>query len=136
MNFQWPDPISFVADIVAIVGIPVLIYSTKSLYKDLKKTREPQSVSHGCLEFARADNKNGINLVPLSEVTAIPRVGDVVLLPGEYDDLKNYGGGVYKVESVVFSYLPADPKEVGQPCPALESKITINVQNLQDEKAK
>jgi len=120
---------------VAIVGIPTLAYSTRHLYKDLKKAREPQSVSHGCLEFGRADNKTGINLVPLTEVTAIPRVGDTVLLPGEYVDHKNYGGGAYKVESVVFSYLPADPNEVNQPCPALPSKITINVQNILDKKA-
>ena len=133
MNFQWPDPISFVADIIAIIGIPTLAVSTRILYQDAKKAREPQSVSHGCLEFGHADDKTGINVVPLTEVTAIPRPGDTVLLPGEYVDHKNYGGGVYKVESVVFSYLPADPKEVNQPCPALPSKITINVRDMRDE---
>ena len=133
MTCHWPDPISFVADIIAIIGIPTLRVAIRNLYKDVKKAREPQTVSHGCLEFADADDKTGINLVPLTEVAAIPRHGDTVLLPGEYVDHKNYDGGVYKVESVVFSYLHADPKEVNQPCPALPSKITINVRNMQDE---
>jgi hypothetical protein len=135
MNIQWRNLISLFADIIGIVGIPALAVSTLGLYRDVRKAREPQTVSHGCLEFGRADDKTGINLVPLSEVMAIPRAGDVVLLPGEYCDHKNYGGGTYKVESVVFSYLRADPKEVGQPCPALQSKITINVRDIQVENA-
>lgn len=133
MSFPLPDPISLIADIIAIVGIPTLAVSTRNLYRDAKKAREPQSVSHGCLEFGHADgHRTGINLVPLTEVTAIPRPGDTVLLPGEYVDHKNYGGGIYKVESVFFSYLPADPKEVDQPCPALPSKISVNVRKVTD----
>lgn len=132
MTFTWPDPISFVADIIAIVGIPTLYVATKNLYKDVRRSREPQAVSHGCLEFGRADDKTGINLVPLTEVTAIPRPGDMVLLPGEYVDHKNYGGGLYRAESVFFTYLPADPKEVDQPCPALPSKIIVNVREIRN----
>lgn len=104
MIFTLPDPISLIADVISIIGIPILAISTRNLYRDAKKAREPQSVSHGCLEFGRAHNKSGINLVPLSDVTAIPRPGDTVVLPGEYVDHKNYGDGVYKVESVLFSY--------------------------------
>ena len=128
MSFQWPDPISFVADIIAIVGIPALVVSTAKLYHDAKKAREPQSVSHGCLEFNDVDREVAINLVPLREVTAIPRAGDVVLLPGETVNDKNYGGGDYRVQSVEFSYLPA-ADEVDQPCPALPSKIIVNVRS-------
>ncbi len=76
MTFQWPDPISFVADIIAIIGIPTLFIATRNLYRDVEKAREPQSVSHGCLEFSYADRKVGINLIPLKEVSAIPRAGD------------------------------------------------------------
>ncbi len=132
MTFQWPDPISFVADIIAIVGIPTLFVATKNLYRDVKKEREPQSVSHGCLEFSYADRKIGINLVPLTEVTAIPRAGDRVFLPGETRNGKNLGGGLYEVEDVAFSYLEA-PDEVDQPCPALPSKIMVRVRSLSSE---
>jgi hypothetical protein len=132
MTFLWPDPISLVADIIAIVGIPTLAVSTTKLYKDAKKAREPQSVSHGCLEFSYVDQKCGINLVPLTEVTAIPRAGDRVFLPGETRNGKNLGGGLYEVEDVAFSYLEA-PDEVDQPCPALPSKIMVRVRSLNSE---
>jgi hypothetical protein len=132
MPFTWPDPIGFVADIIAILGIPTLVFSTAKLYKDTKKAREPQSVSHGCLEFSYADRKIAINLVPLTEVTAIPRAGDRVFLPGETRGGKNLGGGLYEVEDVAFSYLEA-PDEVDQPCPALPSKIMVRVRSLNGE---
>lgn len=128
MTFQWPDPISFVADIIAIVGIPTLAVSTEKLYKDAKRAREPQNVSHGCLEFYDVDHKAAINLVPLKEITAIPRAGDDVLLPGEYHDQKFVGSGNYRVVDVEFAYLAA-PDEVDQPCPALPSKIIVRVRN-------
>jgi hypothetical protein len=129
MSFSWPDPISFFADVITLVGIPTLAYSTWSLYKQAKKAREPQTVSHGCLEFAYADIKCGINLVPLETVTAIPRIGDHVYLPGETRNFKNLGGGYYEVISVDFTYLEA-PDEVDQPCPALPSKIIVKVRSL------
>jgi hypothetical protein len=134
MSFTWPDPISFVADVIAIVGIPTLAVSTAKLYKDAKKAREPQSVSHGCLEFADVDRRLGINLVPLEEITAIPRAGDIVLLPGETRDHENRGGGAYRVQSVEFSYLEDYYGEVDQPCAALPSKIIVNVRNMENER--
>lgn len=132
MSFTWPDPISFVADIIAIVGIPTLFVATKNIYRDVKKAREPQSVSHGCLEFSYADRKIGINLIPLKEVTAIPRAGDRVFLPGETHNGKNLSGGIYEVQDVAFSYLEA-PDEVDQPCPALPSKIMVRVRSLKGD---
>ena len=132
MTFQLPDPISLVADIIAIVGIPTLAVSTTKLYKGAKKARQPQRVSHGCLEFSYVDQRCGINLVPLTEVTAIPRAGDRVFLPGETRSGENLGGGLYEVEDVAFSYLEA-PDEVDQPCPALPSKIMVRVRSLSNE---
>jgi hypothetical protein len=133
MSFQWPDPISLIADVISIFGIPTLAVSTLSLYQDVKKAREPQAVSHGCLEFYDANRKVGVNLVPLEEISAIPRAGDIVLLPGmtdRADHWKNYGGGNYKVLSVEFSYLEAQD-EVDQPCPALPSKIIAVVSKIE-----
>lgn len=130
MTFPWPDPIGFIADVVTIVGIPTLAIATRNLYRDAKKARQPQAVSHGCLEFADMDRRVGINLVPLKEVTAIPRKGDRILLPGETRQMENRGGGVYEVLSVEFSYLEDYYGEVDQPCGALPSKIIVNVRKL------
>jgi hypothetical protein len=133
MSFQWPDPISGIADFITFVGVPVLVYTTFGLYRELKKARQPQSVSHGCLEFADADRRLAINLVPLEEVTAIPRAGDIVLLPGETRGQENRGAGNYRVLSVEFIYLEDFEEEVDQPCAALPSKIVVNVRNMQNE---
>ena len=134
MAFQWPDPISLVADAVTIVGLPTLVWSTWRLWNDFRKEKAEaearraederrQIVSVGCLQFS--ENEVGINLIPLEMVTAIPRVGDIVFLPGETRDGKNLGGGVYDVESLHFSFLEAP--EIDQPCPATPSKIIVNV---------
>lgn len=130
MNFQWGmATISFVADVIAIVGIPALAVSTAKLYKDAKKAREPQSVGHECLGFFDLDLEVGINLVPLASTPAIPRPGDIVSLPGEFHGNENPGAGTYKVESVHFIFCPA-PREVDEPTPALFSRITINVRQI------
>jgi len=130
MIFTWPDPIGLVADIVTIFGIPAVYVSTRQFYQEAKKAREPQGVSHGCLEFNDVDQDVGINLVPLKAVTAIPRAGDRVYLPGETRGSENRGGGFYEVLDVKFSYVQAP--EVDQPCPALPSKIMVQVRDLRN----
>lgn len=134
MGFNWPDPISLTADLVTIVGLPTLIWSTTRLWLDFRKERAAgiarraeeerrQIVSVGCLQFS--DERAGINLVPLEKVNAIPRPGDLVFLPGETQDGKNYGGGEYEVERVSFTFLEAP--EIDQPCPAVPSKVIAHV---------
>ena len=128
MISTWLDSISLISGLVTIFGIPALYVSTRRLYLEARRAREPQCVSHGRLEFNDEDEEVGINLVPLTEVTAIPRKGDRVYLPGETRRLENRGGGLYEVISVDFSYLEAP--EVDQPCAALPSKIMVQVRNL------
>jgi hypothetical protein len=123
MVFIWPDPISFVADVVAIIGIPALAAATWKLYRAYLKGREIKNVSQDCLEFS--EQGVGINLVLLERVAAFPRPGDIVLLPGETVDGKNYGGGEYEVERVAFSFHEAP--EIDQPCPAIPSKVIASV---------
>lgn len=141
MSFQWPDPVSLVADIIAILGMPTLVRATWNLRSDIRKAREEakkareeavlreaenrsrEIVSVGCLEFLCGDT--AVNLVPLERATAIPKVGDFVSLPGETRDGKNLGGGQYEVEKVYFNYLEAP--EIDQPCPASPSKIIVHV---------
>jgi hypothetical protein len=131
MSFTWPDPISFIADIVAIFGIPTLAVSIIQLYRQAKKAREPQTVSFGCLEFVDVEQEVGVNLVPLEKITTIPRVGDQVYLPGETHDSKPYGRGYYEVRKVVFGY--SEAPEIDQPCPALPAKIVVHVRELRRE---
>lgn len=131
MSFTWPDPISFIADVIAILGIPTLVVSTIALYREAKKAREPQTVSFGCLEFYDVEMRCGVNLVPLEKITTIPRVGDRVYLPGETHDSKVYGRGYYEVLRVEFCYTEAP--EVDQPCPALPAKTIVHVQEARRE---
>jgi hypothetical protein len=123
MLFAWPDPISLVADIVTIIGIPVLAVTTGKLYQEYSKSREIKNVSQDCLEFN--EKGTGINLVPLERVAAFPRPGDIVFLPGETNEGKNYGGGEYEVERVAFTFNEAS--EIDQPCPAVPSKVVASV---------
>lgn len=123
MLFAWPDPISLVADIVTIIGIPVLAVTTGKLYQEYSKSREIKNVSQDCLEFN--EKGTGINLVPLDRVAAFPRPGDIVFLPGETHEGKNYGGGEYEVERVAFTFNEAP--EINQPCPAVPSKVVASV---------
>ncbi len=121
--FAWKDAIDFIADGIAIVGIPSLAVTTFRFYREYVKSREVKNVSQYCLEFS--ERRVGINLVPLERVAAFPRPGDTVFLPGETQDGKNFGGGEYEVEQVAFTYHEAP--EIDQPCPAVPSKVIATV---------
>lgn len=124
------DILGHAADIVGLIGIPTLVVATYTLYRDFRESRKPKIVSDQCLEFYDESLRCGINLVPLHTVTAVPRAGDTVYLPGEDGpDNKNYGGGVYQVTSIDFSYHPAP--EVDQPCPAIPAKIVVRVKKFE-----
>ena len=121
------DIIGHVADFVGLIGIPTLAVATYQLYRGFKESRKLRSVSDQCLEFYDESLKCAINLVPIDKIAAMPRAGDTVHLPGEdAPEGKNYGGGVYEVTTVGFSYHAA-PDEVDQPCPALPAKIIVRV---------
>jgi hypothetical protein len=123
MKLTWLEWLRFIADIITIVGLPVLAAGTWQLYVAYRKDRIPKNVSEGCLEFS--EGRTGINLVPLDAVKIFPRPGDVVFLPGETVEDKNYGGGEYIVETISFSFHEA--REVDQPCPAIPSKVVASV---------
>jgi len=126
MTLGWRDLLSLLADIVALLGIPVLVVTTARLVGEIKKERAERRalkiISEGCLEFLDSEHKVGINLVPFERVPLMPRPGDFVLLPGEG---RRYGAGEYEVEQVKFIFLEAS--DVDQPCPAALSKVTAFV---------
>ena len=119
----WLDIFGLLADIITIIGVPVLAWTTWKLYQQYRESREIKNVSQDCLEFN--EQETGINLVPLNKVVAFPRPGDIVFLPGETVEGKNYGGGEYEVEKVAFSFHEAP--EINQPCPAVPSKVIAYV---------
>ena len=129
MVFNWPDPISFVADIIAIIGIPTLAVTNYQFYQAYLKRKEIKNVSQDCLEFN--ERHTGINLVPLDRVAAYPRPGDIVFLPGETVEGKNYGGGEYEVERVAFTFHEAP--EIDEPCPAVPSKVVAYVRRRREQ---
>jgi hypothetical protein len=128
MCFSWPDPISFVADLVTLVGVPVLGFSTWSIYRQLKEARKLRGVGEDCLNFYDVDTKCVVNLIPIKSAAAIPRVGERVYLPGETDKVKNYGGGMYEVVGVDH-YYREDHKD-NRPCPATPLAIQIKVRKV------
>lgn len=138
MTFTWPDPISLLADIVTFVGIPALVVTTWKIYREFQKERAEREalkiVSEGCLEFYDSQQKVGINLVPLEKITALPRPGDRVFLPGEMHNGIQYGVGEYEVESISFIFHEAP--DIDQPCPALPSKVIASVRKNSNSLAK
>lgn len=66
--------------------------------------------------------------MPFKQLTAIPRVGDHISLPGETDEERNYGGGWYEVVGVDFYY--REDREMNRPTPATTSVIQINVRKI------
>ncbi|MGA8086711.1 MAG: hypothetical protein WCA10_05345 [Terracidiphilus sp.] len=132
MDFQWPDPLGFVADVITIVGIPILYWTFRGAYKDWKYEHEHNIVTMGCIEFNSLDKECGVNLVPIKSVNAVPRIGDEVYLPGETHDGEPFGKGLYSVINVVFCYEEAP--DIDQPCPARPVKIIVDVRKLEQSR--
>jgi hypothetical protein len=139
MWLPWPDPIiGRIADVVTIVGLPTLGWSTLRLWFDFREERTEaverraederrRTVSVGCLDFEDTRGDVGINLVPFEKLTALPRPGDFVTLPGQGYHGTRGGAGEYEVERVSFEYFQYAPEISGQPCPAVPSKIIVYV---------
>jgi hypothetical protein len=130
MAFQWLDIISLIADVVTFAGLPLLYFSNRQLLNTVRRAHYLNAVGQDSINFARAGDGTGINCVPLTAITAIPRPGDMVLLPGEYVSGINYGGGTYIVESVVFSYISLLTGTSDLPCPAEQARIVVKVRDM------
>jgi hypothetical protein len=127
--FSWLDVVGHLADLVTILGVPLLAVGTWQLVREIRRERAERKVmkivSQDCLEFYDSQQKVPVNLVPLERVDAFPRPGDRVFLPGETYEGKNLGSGEYEVERIAFTFFEAP--EVDQPCPAVPSKVVAYV---------
>lgn len=127
---HWLDWLNLIADIVTMIGVPVLAVSTWKLYQDAKEARKLKGVGEDCLNFYDLDAKCKINLVPFRNTGAIPGVGDIVSLPGETDETGSYGTGRYKVMGVEFYY--REDRKSDRPTAAIPLAIEINVKKVTD----
>lgn len=82
---------------------------------------ELKGVSEDCLEFLCG--RTAINLVPLSGLLMLPRIGDKIDLPGEGPES---GAGLYEITDVRHCYV-RDYDEKERPCPARLLKIVAEV---------
>jgi hypothetical protein len=91
------------------VGMPLTIATYHQTFKtrqEARDAREGTLHSMNCLEFVTTEGKS-INLVPLETLHSLPRIGDVVLLPGDMAAGGKIQTAAYRVESVEHIYSPA-----------------------------
>jgi hypothetical protein len=142
----WPDPISLVANVFTLLGVPTLTWSTWRLWRDFEKEKRAETQRRAekaqrkfetefhvnwyreAIEFYEPHQSHGpINVVPFEKAGALPRPGDTVYLPGETRTRPpEYAALEYEVEKVEFVF-EETPKIIDQPCPAILSKILVAV---------
>ncbi len=93
-----------------LIGMPAVL---ATLYQAFKTRQEAQQIREGtfhslnCLEFVDV-NGNCINVVPLETLHSLPKVGDVILLPGQgMTESGRFLPGAYLIESIEHIYTSA-----------------------------
>lgn len=115
-----------------LIGMPAVL---ATLYQAFKAREEARQVREGtfhslnCLEFVDGEG-NCINVVPLETLHSLPKVGDVILLPGQgMNGSENLLPGAYLVESIEHIYTFATHKG-RRPQEARLSKAVASVTSL------
>ena len=115
-----------------LVALPTVIaayYQSFQARREARKAREGTLHSLDCLEFVAGDG-TCINLVPLETLHSLPRVGDVILLPGHGSGVEGeFLTGAYLVEKVEHFYTRADYKD-SRPNEARLTKAVAQVTSL------
>jgi len=115
-----------------MVGLPFMIgayYESFKARREARHQREGSFHSLHCLEFISGDG-SCINLVPLETLHSLPRVGDVLLLPGEgVHPGAKFLPGAYLVESIEHIYSHAESR-IGRPHEAHLTKAVARVTAL------
>jgi len=96
-----------------LIGLPTMLaawYQSWKARQEARLAREGALYSMNCLEFV-VDDGTCINLVPLETLHSLPKPGDVVLLPGDWegggDDI---APGAYRIERIEHIYTRPDGK--------------------------
>lgn len=99
--------LSYVANILAfLVALPITAatwYQALRARQELRRSREVVIHSANCLEFIAPDGVC-VNLIPLETLRALPRPGDIVLLPGDGVLTDEHHTGAWRVERVEHIY--------------------------------
>jgi hypothetical protein len=103
----------YVSVIGFVVGLPAVIgtyYESFKARQEARRAREGSLHAQDCLEFVAGDG-TCINLVPLGTLPTLPRVGDVILLPGHGSGVEGeFLMGAYLVEKVEHIYTHTDDR--------------------------
>lgn len=130
---RWIALIAQYASVVGfLVGLPFMIGAYYESFKARREARhEHEHTFHSlhCLEFIAGDG-TCINLVPLHSLHSLPRVGDVILLPGYgVNEQSPFLPGAYLVESIEHIYTEAESK-LARPHEARLTKAVARVTSL------
>jgi hypothetical protein len=104
-------------------------YQSFKTRQEARDAREGRLHSVNCLEFVTAQGQV-INLVPLETLHSLPRVGDVVFLPGEgLAKGTAIAPGAHRVDSIEHVYSPLTNKR-NRPRQARLTKAVAQVTSL------
>jgi len=92
------------------------------------KRADAKSISEDSLEFYDDAGRIAVNLVPFEKASFIPRVGEIVYLPGQGP---KYGAGTYRVTKVEYLFFPDSASELPSDFgPSVLKKVTLRVERL------
>jgi len=116
----WSPYVSVIGFLVALPTVVAAYYQSFKARQEARRALEGTLHSLDCLEFVAGDG-SCINLVPLETLPTLPRVGDVILLPGHGTGVDGeFLTGAYLVEKVEHFYTRADYKG----CRLHEARLT------------
>lgn len=106
----WSPFVSVIGFLVALPSAVGAYYESFQARQEARRAREGTLHAQDCLEFVSGDG-TCINLVPLETLPTLPRVGDVILLPGHGTGVDGeFLTGAYLVEKVEQIYTRAEHK--------------------------
>ena len=120
---------SLVGNTIWLAAMLATYYQAYKARQEARAAREGTPHSMDCLEFV-SGNGTCINLVPLETLQALPKPGDVVLLPGHGIGCgEEFIPGAYLVGQVEHIYTSADGKK-SRPQEARLTKAVAQVTSL------
>ncbi|HEX4005875.1 MAG TPA: hypothetical protein VHX60_06850 [Acidobacteriaceae bacterium] len=126
--------LSYLANILGfVIAMPITAAAWHQAIRARQEVRRSRDVvihSENCLEFVSPDGAC-VNLIPLETLRALPRPGDVVLLPGTGIAAGSTGTGAYRIERVEHIYTRAHHKSA-RPQEARLTKAMAHVVSLHE----